>query len=88
MLQINIAEIIVHEADEANAFVNFFDAERLPREDGLDIDLLAVQAEATTLWARRLSENRFSSFRADPRIETEGHHLVRPILRMQRAPSS
>jgi hypothetical protein len=59
LFQINITEIIVHEADEPNAFVNFFNAERLPREDGSDIDLLAVHAEATTLWARRLSEIGF-----------------------------
>ena len=46
LLQVDIAEIIIHEADEPNAVVNFLDAERLTRKNRRDIDLLTVQAEA------------------------------------------
>ena len=33
LLQVDIAEIIIHEGDEPNAVVNFLDAERLTRKD-------------------------------------------------------
>ena len=45
MLQIEVSEIVVHEACEPNALVDFLDAESLPRQHGRDIDLLAMQAE-------------------------------------------
>jgi hypothetical protein len=32
LLQVDIAEIVVNEAEEPNAIINFFDAERLPRK--------------------------------------------------------
>ena len=47
-LQIDIAKIVVHEADEPDAVVDFLDSEALAREHGRDIDFLAVQADAAT----------------------------------------
>jgi hypothetical protein len=40
------SEIIVHETDEPNALVNFLDSEPLTGEDGRDVDLLSVHADA------------------------------------------
>ena len=48
LLQIDISEIIVHEGDEPNAFVDFLDAEPLSCEHGRDVDLLAMHADAAT----------------------------------------
>jgi hypothetical protein len=42
LLEVDIAEIIVHEADEPNAVVDFPDAEFLTGEHGRDIDLFPV----------------------------------------------
>ena len=47
LLQVEISEIIVHEADEPNAFVDFLDAEFLAGQHGWDVDPLAMQAEPT-----------------------------------------
>jgi hypothetical protein len=47
LLQVEISEIIVHEADEPNAVVDFLDAELLAGEHGGDVDSLAMQAEPT-----------------------------------------
>lgn len=46
MLQIDVAEIVVHEADEPNTVLDFFEAEELACEDGGDVDLLAKHADA------------------------------------------
>jgi hypothetical protein len=37
----------VHEADEPNAFVDLLDAESLTRQHSRDVDLFAMQAEAS-----------------------------------------
>jgi hypothetical protein len=47
LLQVDVSEIIGHEADEPNAVVGFLDSEPLSGEDGGDVDLLAVQADAS-----------------------------------------
>jgi hypothetical protein len=47
LLQVEVAEIIVHEAGEPNAFVDLFDSEPLTGEHGGDVDPLAMQAEAS-----------------------------------------
>src|ERR1700757_2492832 len=46
MLQIEISEIVVAEADEPDAVVDFPDAEAPACEHGGDVDPLAVQADA------------------------------------------
>ena len=45
MLQVEVSKIIVHEADEPNAVVDFLDAEFLAGQHDGDVDLLAMQAE-------------------------------------------
>jgi hypothetical protein len=47
LLQVEISNIIVHEADEPNAFVDLFDAELSAGQHDGDVDLLAVHAETT-----------------------------------------
>jgi hypothetical protein len=47
LLQVEISVIIVHEADEPNALVDFFDAEFLAGQHDGEIDFLAVQAKTT-----------------------------------------
>jgi len=47
LLQIEIFQIVVHEADEPNAVVEFLDAELLAGQHDGNVDSLAVQAEAT-----------------------------------------
>jgi hypothetical protein len=47
LLQVEVSEIIVHEADEPNAVVDFLDAEFLASQHGRDVDPLAMQAEAS-----------------------------------------
>jgi hypothetical protein len=42
---VEVSEIVVHEADEPNALVDFLDAESLTRQHGRDVDLFAMQAE-------------------------------------------
>jgi len=46
LLQVEVAEIIVHETDEPNAVADFLDTKSLAGEHGRDVDLFAVQAEA------------------------------------------
>jgi hypothetical protein len=38
LLQVDVAEILIHEADEPNAVVNFLDAERLARKMSSRVD--------------------------------------------------
>ena len=45
LLQIEISEIIVHEADEPNALVDFLDAQLLAGQHGGDVDPLAMKTE-------------------------------------------
>jgi hypothetical protein len=52
LLQIDIAEIVVHKADQPNAIVDLLDAKGLASEDNRDVDFLAVQAEASAGVAR------------------------------------
>jgi hypothetical protein len=47
LLQVEVAKIVVHEACEPNALVDFLDAESLAGQDGRDVDPLAMQAEAS-----------------------------------------
>jgi hypothetical protein len=47
LLQVEVTEIVVHEACEPNSLVDLLDAELLTGEDGRDVDLLAMQAEAS-----------------------------------------
>jgi hypothetical protein len=37
----------LHEGDEPDSLVDFFDSEPLSSQDGWDVDLLAMQAEAS-----------------------------------------
>jgi hypothetical protein len=46
LLQVDIAQIIVDEADEPNSLVDLLDAEALSGKDGGDINFLSVQADA------------------------------------------
>ena len=45
LLQVEVSEIVMHEADEPNAVVDFLDAELLAGQHDRDVDLLAMQAE-------------------------------------------
>jgi hypothetical protein len=45
LLEVDISQIVVHEADEPNAVVHFFDSEPLTGEHGREVDLLAVPAD-------------------------------------------
>ena len=47
LLQVEVAEIVVHEAGEPNAVVDFPDAEALAGQHGGDVNPLVVQAEAS-----------------------------------------
>jgi hypothetical protein len=46
LLQVEVSQIIVHEADEPNALVEFLDAEFLASQTGGEVDSLAMEAEA------------------------------------------
>jgi hypothetical protein len=48
LLQVEVSEIIVHEAGEPNAVVDLLDAEFLAGQYGRDVDPFAMQAEAST----------------------------------------
>ncbi len=43
---VEVAEIVVHEADEPNLLADLLDADALAGEDGAEIDLLAIEADA------------------------------------------
>ena len=47
LLQVEVSQIVVHEGDEPNTLVDFLDAEPLACEHARDVDLLAVQADAS-----------------------------------------
>jgi hypothetical protein len=46
LLQIDEAEIVAHEADDPNAFVDFFDSQALAGKDGRDVDAFSVHADS------------------------------------------
>jgi len=48
LLQVEVSKIIVHEADEPNAVVDFLDTELLASQYGGDVDPLAIKVEAST----------------------------------------
>ena len=43
---IEVAEIVIHEADEPNLLADLLDADALAGEDGAEIDLLAIEGAA------------------------------------------
>jgi hypothetical protein len=47
LLQINIVENVIHETDQPDAGVDFFDAHGLAGEGDTEVDLLVVQAKAS-----------------------------------------
>src|SRR6185312_1736989 len=49
LLEVEVSEIVVHEADEPDAVVDFLDAELLAGQHGRDVDLLAMQAEPSAI---------------------------------------
>jgi len=55
LLQVEISKIIVHEAGEPNAAVDFLDAEFLPGQRDSDVDPLTMQAEAATGGDKKLA---------------------------------
>ena len=44
---IEVAEIVAHEADEPNLVADLLDADALTGEDGAEIDLLPIEADAS-----------------------------------------
>jgi hypothetical protein len=47
-LAVEVAEIIVHKADQPNLIAHLFDADALASEDDAEIDLLAIEADSAT----------------------------------------
>jgi hypothetical protein len=52
LLQVEVSQIIVHEADEPNAVIDLLDAEFLTGQNDGDVDPLSMQAR---LWAYRVT---------------------------------
>ena len=52
LLQIDVTKIIIHKRDQPNTFLDFFETDSLPGEDGAEVDLFAVQADASTAVTR------------------------------------
>ena len=48
LFEIDEAEIVVHEADDPNAVVDFLDAQALSGQQGRDVDALSMHADAAT----------------------------------------
>ena len=46
---IDKAEVVVHEAEEPHAIIDFLDAAGLTRQTSAEIDLLALEAQAATV---------------------------------------
>jgi hypothetical protein len=61
--QIDISEIVIHEADEPDAVVDFLDADLLTSRTSAEIDLFAIQTEPATVGEKRKNPN-------DARVET------------------
>jgi len=66
---VEVAQIIVHEADEPNLVAHLFDADSLAGEDQAEIDLLAIEADAAS--------SRAMNFRRS----SVGLHAFQGILR-------
>ena len=47
LLQVDVAEIVLHEAYDPDAIVDLLDADALTGQHAGDVDLLAVHADAT-----------------------------------------
>ena len=47
-LQIDVAPIIIHKADEPDSGVDFFDADGLASQRDAEVDFLAIQAKSAT----------------------------------------
>jgi hypothetical protein len=54
LFQVDISQIIVHEADEPNAVIDFLDSKLLSGQYGGDVDLLAIDAEVAAIGDERL----------------------------------
>jgi len=54
-LQIDIAEIVAHEANDPNPVIGLFDADPLPGECGREVDFLATNADTGSEQLRRSS---------------------------------
>jgi hypothetical protein len=50
--QVDMSQIIVHEGDEPDVFVDFLDADPLSRQHGRDVDAFAVNADTAAAVAR------------------------------------
>jgi hypothetical protein len=70
LLQVEVSKIIVHEAGEPNAVVDFLDAQFLASEHGRDVDPLAMQAEPAASGDNNLA--------IVERIDQLGQAIVRP----------
>jgi hypothetical protein len=46
---VEVAEIVVHKADEPNAVAHLLDSDALAGEDGAEIDLLPIEADAAAM---------------------------------------
>ena len=46
LLQVDETKIVAHEADDPNAFVDFFDSQALAGKDGRDVDAFSMHADA------------------------------------------
>src|SRR6266568_1109669 len=48
-LQINVAEIVIHKADQPNTFFDLLDTDSLPREDSAEINFFAVETDTSAV---------------------------------------
>src|SRR6267142_7184817 len=46
-LQIDVAKIVIHKADQPNTFFHFFDTNSLTSEDRAEVDFFAVQTDTS-----------------------------------------
>jgi uncharacterized protein YbbK (DUF523 family) len=46
LLQVDEAEIVAHEADDPNAFVDFFDSQVLASKDRRDVDAFSMHTDS------------------------------------------
>src|SRR5882762_5779301 len=62
-LQIDVAEIVLHKADQPNTFFDFFDPQGLSCEDRAEINFFAAQADASAVGdVNDAVEKRISKF--------------------------
>jgi hypothetical protein len=90
-LQIDVPEIVIHEADQPNTFFDFLDTHTLPRKDGAEIDFFAVEADPSAvgdvdgLVVKRIIKFRQAAILADGgsidfRRAPHVQGLVRPLV--------